>query len=32
MVEFTKAKQLFGSYIEQYSRLSVIFRNDFSAK
>ncbi|KAL3667290.1 hypothetical protein V7S43_007522 [Phytophthora oleae] len=28
--EFTKAKHLFGSYIEQYPRLSVIFRNDFT--
>ncbi|KAG3106530.1 hypothetical protein PI125_g13169 [Phytophthora idaei] len=29
MAEFTKAKLLFGSYIQQYPRLSVIFRNDF---
>ncbi|ETO64546.1 hypothetical protein F444_17954 [Phytophthora nicotianae P1976] len=30
MTEFAKAKVLFGSYIAQYPRLSVIFRNDFS--
>ncbi|KAK1932430.1 Jouberin [Phytophthora citrophthora] len=29
MQEFIKAKQLFGVYIEQYPRLSIIFRNDF---
>ncbi|KAG1689841.1 hypothetical protein DVH05_001875 [Phytophthora capsici] len=29
MQEFTKAKHLFGSYIQQYPRLSLIFRNDF---
>ncbi|KAG2778266.1 hypothetical protein PC129_g24603, partial [Phytophthora cactorum] len=29
MAEFTKAKLVFGSYIQQYPRLSVIFRNDF---
>jgi hypothetical protein len=30
MDEFSKAKQLFGSYVTQYPRLSVIFRNDFT--
>jgi hypothetical protein len=29
MDEFSRAKQLFRSYLTQYPRLSVIFRNDF---
>ncbi|POM75393.1 Hypothetical protein PHPALM_7512 [Phytophthora palmivora] len=28
--EFMKAKHLFGNYIDQYPRLSIIFRNDFA--